>query len=253
MNDRSPDIESASADYASRFAGRAGEYMLSTQSDCVASVLKDYEGGTLLDVGGGHGQLVGLYESLGINYTVQGSDEACFDFALSELKPERKIVSDLRQIPQKDTSVDVVIAVRLITHLDDWQVVLREMCRVARKAVVIDYPPRRSLNVLAPLLFTVKKNIEGNTRTFSNFSRSDFQETFEDAGFHTDMSVNQFFFPMVIHRLLKGRAVSRIIEKLSRMLGLTWALGSPTILRAVRDDGPMAESARPGGAVAREF
>ena len=35
------DLETSSADYASRFAGRAGAYMLQVQSEAVRAVLAD--------------------------------------------------------------------------------------------------------------------------------------------------------------------------------------------------------------------
>ena len=53
-----PDIETSSAAYASRFAGSAGRYLLSVQSRAVVQAIADLPPGTALDVGGGHGQLV---------------------------------------------------------------------------------------------------------------------------------------------------------------------------------------------------
>ena len=48
--------------------------------------------------------------------------------------------------------------------------------------------------------------------------------------------INQFFMPMVVHRVLRGNAIAQFAEKLFRAIGLTWAFGSPAILRAVRTD-----------------
>ena len=50
-----PDIETSSADYASRFSGRAGEYFLEVQAQTVSEALAGLTPGTVLDVGGGPG------------------------------------------------------------------------------------------------------------------------------------------------------------------------------------------------------
>ena len=235
INSANPDIETASPDYESRFAGDAGAYLLSVQRDCVRRAIEPFAGGTLLEVGGGHGQLVELYRELGLRFKIQGSDDACFAYALKSLPQEQRVVSDVRRLPFDDAAFDVVVAVRLITHVADWPTVMQEMCRVAKAAIVIDYPTKRSLNALTPLLFNVKKNIEGNTRTYTNFSPRDFRAVLDSSGFSRDLVVNQLFLPMVVHRVLHGKGPGRAMERFARIAGLTRLLGSPAILRAVRN------------------
>lgn len=230
-----PDVETASADYASRFAGRAGDYMLGVQSELVGRLISPHRGGTLIDVGGGHGQLRGLYDALAMRYTIQGSSGECFA-RLGACGPgESRVVSDLRALPFPDRSFDVVVSVRLIPHLTDWAVVLAEMCRVAGKAVVIDYPSKRSLNALTPLLFPLKKGVEGNTRTYLSFTRGQFRDVLEANGFRIATEIRQFFVPMMLHRATGAPAGLRFAERLARRVGLTRMLGSPALLCAVRD------------------
>ena len=57
LTKETPDIETASDAYAQRFTGEAGRYLLSEQEAAVRAVLADWRGETVLDVGGGHGQL----------------------------------------------------------------------------------------------------------------------------------------------------------------------------------------------------
>lgn len=47
------DIETSSEDYASRFAGAVGAWLLKTQEDATLRMLLPYPGATVLDVGGG--------------------------------------------------------------------------------------------------------------------------------------------------------------------------------------------------------
>ena len=67
----------------------------------------------------------------------------------------------LYKLPVADRSFDLVIAVRLISHVPEWRRLIAELCRVARQAVVIDYPSKSGLNALTPLLFGMKKSVEG--------------------------------------------------------------------------------------------
>ena len=233
--EHAPDVETASEDYASRFAGRAGDYMLGVQSKLVGRLISSHQGGTLMDVGGGHGQLRDLYDGLAMRYTLQGSSGECFS-RLDACRPgESRVVSDLRALPFPDQSFDVVVSVRLIPHLTDWAAVLAEMCRTARKAVVIDYPSKRSLNALTPLLFPLKKGVEGNTRTYLSFTRNQFRDVLEANGFHIAGEIRQFFVPMMLHRATGSPAALQYAERLARGVGLTRMLGSPALLCAVRD------------------
>ena len=230
-----PDIETASADYASRFAGASGQYLLAVQSEKVRELLLPYRGGTLLDVGGGHGQLRELYDDLGFDYTLQGSAEECFSRLGECSARESRVVSDLRALPFANRSFDVVLAVRLVPHLYDWPVVLGEMCRIARRAIVFDYPSKRSLNALTPLLFRVKKGLEKNTRTYRSFSRKELEQELARYGFHVEREFHQFFFPMVVHRMLRGAGPMRFAERVAARIRLTELLGSPALLHAIRD------------------
>jgi SAM-dependent methyltransferase len=233
-NDSHPDIETASLDYASRFSGTAGKYLLGEQTKCVERLISGFKAGSVLEVGGGHGQLIELYRKLGLKFTIHGSHQSCFNNLDDSVSDANTVVSSLRKLPFQSSSFDVVIAIRLITHADDWPKVLAEMCRVARHVVVFDYPTRRSLNGMMPFLFEMKKNIEGNTRTFRNFRKSEFQKILHSSGFQVGTIRNQFFIPMVVHRVLGGSVVSRFAEWIFSSVGATWAFGSPAVMKVVK-------------------
>jgi ubiquinone/menaquinone biosynthesis C-methylase UbiE len=230
----SPDIETSSPGYAARFSGRAGAYLLSVQTENVRDLIAPYSGGSLLEIGGGHGQLVDLYEQLGFAYQIQGSDQACFAYALKNLPPEQRVICNMRKLPFEDSSVDVVVAIRLIAHLEDWEDILHEMCRVARQAVVIDFPALQSLNGLSPLMFDLKRHVEGNTRSYASYSMREIRVPFEKAHFKIERIAKQFFLPIFLHRALKGHALAQGAERMMRAVGITAMLGSPVILRATR-------------------
>jgi ubiquinone/menaquinone biosynthesis C-methylase UbiE len=231
-----PDIETSSAEYAARFAGRAGEYLLATQTRTIAASLAGLSPGTALDVGGGHGQLIDPLTSWGWRVTVHGTDTAC-ETNLRHLHGKVNcpfVLGDLASLPVPDRSFDLVIAVRLLSHVERWQALIGEMCRVARRAVVVDHPSTVGLNALTPLLFALKKSVERNTRTYASFSHSQLRHEFAKHGFETSRVVKQFFLPMVVHRMGGGSALMRGAESACRAVGLTAVAGSPAILRCDR-------------------
>jgi ubiquinone/menaquinone biosynthesis C-methylase UbiE len=140
----------------------------------------------------------------------------------------------LEELPAANLGYDLVIAVRLLSHVQDWSHLVAELCRVARRSVVLDYPSKSGMNALTPLLFGLKKSLEGNTRTYASFSESELRAEFARHGFVIGRSVRQFALPMVVHRVGKGAAPLRWLESLLRVVGLTALIGSPVVLRMDR-------------------
>ncbi len=231
------DIETASEDYAARFAGQAGAFFLDRQTAITLELLGDLPEATVLDVGGGHAQLAAPLAQQGYRVTVTGSDPIC-RARLDRLLPAGCFAyqtCDCLALHFADRSFDVVMAFRLLPHAERWQQLLAEMCRVARTCVVVDYPDRRSSNVLYQLLFAAKKRMEGNTRTFTLFYRSEIAKELARHGFPAPTFRPEFFLPMVVHRKLGHRGLSTLLEGGSRLCGLTGVFGSPIIVRADRE------------------
>jgi SAM-dependent methyltransferase len=232
-----PDIETSSEAYARRFDGEVGAWFLEVQKDLVLDLLTPWPKSRVLEVGGGHAQLAGALAASGYDVTVHGSDPVCRD-RLDRLLPAGSfhfVTGDLPRLPFPDRSFDVVLAVRLLTHMSRWREMAAEMCRVASHAVVVDYPDLQSFNLLYGPLFTWKKAMEGNTRTFLTFRPREVPAELARHGFGRRTFRRQFFVPMVVHRALGRAGVSRAVERVSGALGLTRTLGSPVILRAARE------------------
>ena len=225
------DIETSSDNYATRFAGPAGEWFLKCQADIVLEWMKATPGATILDVGGGHGQLALPLARAGHRVTVAGSDASCRQM-IDDAVTRGEIafdVADLLQLPYADKQFDVVTCIRFLPHCERWNDAVRELCRVARKAVIVDYPTLRSLNVLSRPLFNLKKGIEKTTRPFRLFRRGVINRAFDAHGFRLAASRPQYFWPMVLHRVLNRPALSRVLEAFPRAVGLTLLLGSPIL------------------------
>jgi ubiquinone/menaquinone biosynthesis C-methylase UbiE len=229
-----PDIETASESYARRFAGAAGRYLLSEQADAVRAVLRDWRGGTVLDVGGGHAQLVPLLRPLASQMLVFGSDVRSLERVRREFPDCATASGDLLALPFASRSFDVVVAVRLLPHVRNWPRLLAELCRVSRSTVVIDYPRTTGFNKLTPLLFSLKKRLEGDTRHYRNFRDAEVDDALRVCGFEPRERRPQFVLPMVLHRRARGVAALRAVERAAKHLHITRHLGSPVVLRADR-------------------
>ncbi|MBI1797742.1 MAG: class I SAM-dependent methyltransferase [Candidatus Eisenbacteria bacterium] len=233
------DVDTASDDYATRFAGGVGRWFLAEQARATRALLADLPGGaTVLDVGGGHAQLTPMLLEAGYDVTVVGSGPG----ADRQLRPfiargaVRFATGDLVALPYPDRSFDAAISFRLLPHVTRWRELVAELCRVARRAVVADYPSQRSLNAIGGGLFGVKKGIEKNTRTYTLFAPAEIDAAFAANGWRVTRARPQFLWPMVLHRVLKSAALAGALEAPPRRLGLTRAFGSPVIVRAERRD-----------------
>ncbi len=234
------DIETSSNDYASRFAGATGTWMLGVQEKIALEKLKSGGVSTILDVGGGHGQLAAPLCRAGFDVTVLGSDESC-RARIDELVGSGRcpfVVGNVIELPFDDRGFDAAISFRLLTHCSRWPELVKELCRVARKSVVVDYPTSESLNVIAPALFGAKKRLEGNTRTWRLFRHAEVIEEFARHGFEARSRTGQFFLPMVLHRALKSAPLSAGLEGMCRALGLSRLWGSPVIIEMARKEQP---------------
>jgi len=230
------DVETSTEAYARRFAGPVGAFFLARQAGTTLDLLRPWPGGSVLEMGGGHAQLVGPLVGAGHSVTVYGSDPVCG----ARLEPWTSAgqatfrAGDLLQAPWPDRSFDVVLAFRLLPHVTRWRELIAEMGRLARHAVIVDYPTIRSVNAMSGAFFPLKKGVEGDTRPFTVFRDEDIGEAFAAAGYVAAARRPQFFLPMALHRATGSAALARGLEGGARALGLTSALGSPVILRLER-------------------
>lgn len=225
------DIHSSTEEYAQRFSGSVGEFFLKRQEDSILKLLKDKDIKSVLDVGGGHAQIALPLAKSGYNVTVLGSEQSCSSRLSSALNSNSLAfqVGNLIELPFADRSFDAVISLRFISHCQSWPVLIKELCRVARQVVILDYPPLVSFNILTPLLFKIKRGIEGNTREYTIFKHSEIRREFALNNFRCERKIAQFFLPMGIHRAMKNVGFSKSAEGICKICALTDLFGAPII------------------------
>ena len=231
------DIDSSTEDYASRFSGPVGDYFLGVQADITLRCIASGPGASILDVGGGHAQLAVPLVQNHYKVTITGSDASCRNLLDRRLEAGSFAfdVCDMLALPYDNNAFDYVLAFRLLPHVERWKQLLAEMCRVARTAVIFDYPDIRSSNVFYDLFFSFKKKYEKNTRTFTLFRRAQIAKELQINNFLPPLFKPQFFLPMVVHRSLKSVPLSRGVEAVSRAVLLTHCFGSPVIVKSLKN------------------
>ena len=232
-----PDVGASTAEYARRFRGSVGRWFLEVQAASTLGLLRPLGPALeVVDVGGGHAQLVGPLLEGGHRVVVVGSTAAC-SARLAPWRDDERCrfeVGNLLALPFADGSFDVALSFRTLSHLHDWPRLIGELCRVAKRSVLIDYPSSRSLNVLSEHLFSLKLQIEGNTRTFRIFDPAEVDAEFVRHGYRVVGVEPQFALPMALHRAVRSATVGRALEAPLRAAGFTRRFGSPIILRADR-------------------
>lgn len=234
-----PDLDSSSDRYARRFEGPTGAWLLSCQTAILCDMIAPWPAARVLDVGGGHGQIARALLPRGHRVCVLASSERALGRVRTMTDPALgMVVGSLTALPFADRSFDVVTSFRMLAHVDDWRTHLAELTRVARHAVILDYPIPGGANRLQPLLFGLKKKVEGDTRRFRTIGRRIVHEALDMRGFGEIHETGQFVFPMVLHRALKRPGISAALERAIRACGLSESAGNPVILRAIKTPEP---------------
>jgi SAM-dependent methyltransferase len=228
-----PDVETSSEQYAQRFSGEAGAYLLRVQDEGLRSLLEHArdEGPirSALDVGGGHGQLIEALLDTGADVTIVGSNQICAQRLLNGPYAEKVAYrsAELLALPYDDCSIDLVTSIRLMAHMTHWHVLIAELCRVSAKYVIIDYPTLLGMNALSLATFPLKRAIERDTRIYRSFWPFQINRIFNRHGFRRCVVYKQFTAPMALHRLLGARMAGP--EEALRRIGITRLIGNPVL------------------------
>jgi SAM-dependent methyltransferase len=248
-----PDYHSSLPEYAARFPGALGQWILKIQTDKLLeaitprlaaprmgpSLQTSYD---VIDVGGGHGQVTPTLLELEKRVATVVSDARATDTLtkmLALLPPPcianyTPIVTPLDELPFESGSIPLAVSLRMVCHMHDWRRFVAELCRVTSSQVIIDYPSLQSANYFQHLFFRAKLKVEGNTRSFTVFDDREIAAEFHRHGFTKIRLYRQFAIPLAFHRVIKKPKVSAMAENLFTRVGLTDLIGSPVILSAAR-------------------
>jgi ubiquinone/menaquinone biosynthesis C-methylase UbiE len=234
MENNYPDRHSSSPEYRERFVGVGGRSLIIRQSRALKQLLTKEK--HVLDVGGGHFQVVPLLLDLNCSVVVLGSSEDGNYYlkSVSQYQGVEFRVGDFLQLPFIDKSIEQVISIRQLCHMDNWEQFLGELCRIAKEEVIFDFPVKNSFNFISKIFFGFKKNIEKNTRPFTVFSNSEISEVLDKHGFIIEQTERVHFLPAALFRINSLSIFVDRLEDILSSIGVNSWFGSPALVRATR-------------------
>ena len=127
-------------------------------------------------------------------------------------------------------------------HTPDWRRVVGELCRVARRRVVLDYPALTSAAALQAASRKARAVLSrgGGFRPASApepyrvFSHRAVREALASHGFRITAVERQFVLPIAFHKAIGSRGLTTRVEGLLAAIGLLRLVGSPVTIVAER-------------------
>jgi ubiquinone/menaquinone biosynthesis C-methylase UbiE len=221
-----------------RFGGPIGELVAGTQARVLANLIGTLRNRVILDVGTGTGRAALLLARGGANVTgVDASEEmlaVARQRADAEGVPVRFLTGDAHALNFPDRSFDVAVCLRVIMHAPDWRRCIGELCRVAERLVVVDYPSARSVAAIQARARRLVHALGADTEPYRVFTDREIAEAFAAHGFQIRSVHRQFVLPIAFHKVIGSRRFTKAIEGMLDRAGLLRLFGSPVTLVAER-------------------
>ena len=221
-----------------RFGGPIGELVASTQARVLADFIGRIHDRTILDVGTGTGRAALLLARGGAHVTaVDASDEmlaVARRRAAEQSLRVRFVQGDAHALDFKSRSFDVAVSLRLLMHTPQWRQCLAELCRVADRLVIFDYPSATSAALVQAMTRRVVQAAGGRTEPYRVFTDRTIVRTLERLRFRVRSVHRQFVLPMRFHRAIGSRRFTELSEDLLDRVGLLRLFGSPVTIAAER-------------------
>ena len=139
-----------------RFSGPIGELVAKSQARVLANMVGRIQDREVLDVGTGTGRAAFILALGGAKVTAVDASEEMLAIArqraaeqsLTTIRFQR---GDAHALDFADRSFDAVVSFRVLMHTPQWKRCVAELCRVAERLVIVDYPSAMSVALLESL------------------------------------------------------------------------------------------------------
>jgi ubiquinone/menaquinone biosynthesis C-methylase UbiE len=222
-----------------RFGGPIGELLAETQ----AAILREFAGGTLegqsaLDVGTGTARAALLLAEVGAAVTAVDASPDMLRVAraraVSRGASIRFEVGDAHHLAHPGQSFDLAVSLRVLMHTPNWRQCIGELCRVARRRVIVDFPALGSVAAVQALARRIAETAGVRVEAYRVFSEGEIRRELAVHGFHITRTHRQFVLPIALHKRLGSRRTTERIEGALAAVGLLEAAGSPVTVLAER-------------------
>jgi len=221
-----------------RFGGPIGELIAVTQARVLANMIGRIHERDILDVGTGTGRAALLLARGGAHVTAVDASEEMLAVARQRAAEQKVRVrfkrGDVHALAFPDREFDVVVCLRLLMHAPDWQRSIAELCRVAERLVIVDYPSARSVAAIEVALRRLTHAIGRRTEPYRALTQRAVAEAFDCNGFRIRSVHRQFVLPIALHKAIGSRRFTVWSEDKLDRAGLLKPFGSPVTLVAER-------------------
>ncbi len=219
-----------------RFGGPIGAMVAERQEAVLMRMLgNEIAGRTFLDVGAGTGRASLALAREGGIVTASDASPAMMDVAREKAASLGLTLSfetaDAQALPFSARYFDTVVCFRVLMHVPDWRKALSEICRVARRRVILDVPPSSSLAALSPPMRRATERLGlRDVQAYRTFRLSRLTEDLSAEGFRVVEVHREFVVPLAVHRLIGSRRFSEAVEGALARFGLARRFGAPATI-----------------------
>jgi len=143
-------------------------------------------------------------------------------------------VGDAHALAFPDRAFDAAVCLRVLMHAPRWRTCIAELCRVADRLVVVDYPSAHSTALVQAAARKVTHAFGARTEPYRVFPDGAIDRAFAASGFRVRRRHRQFVLPIALHKLLGSRALTERLEGTLAAVGLLRLAGSPVTVLAER-------------------
>jgi ubiquinone/menaquinone biosynthesis C-methylase UbiE len=232
------DAETARSFDERRFGGPIGDLLASSQAAVLTNVVGRIHDRPILDVGTGTGRAALLFARGGAKVTAIDASEQMLAVARERAAVEGLhvtfAVGDAHALDFRNRAFDVAVSLRVLMHSPRWREALSELCRVAGRRVIFDYPSTRSLAVLQSLGRRIAHRFGARTEPYRAFSDKEIAGALDQCGFRVRSVHRQFVLPIAFHKAMGSRKFTLRVESMLDRAGLLKMFGSPVTVVAER-------------------
>jgi SAM-dependent methyltransferase len=221
-----------------RFGGPIGELVASTQARVLTNMVGRIKDRSILDVGTGTGRAALLFARGGALVTGVDASAQMLAVARQRAAAENARISfqvmDAHALGFPDRAFDVTVSLRVLMHSPRWRKCIAELCRVAERLVILDYPAACSVALVQSVWRGLISSVGVRTEPYQVFSAREIAEALDRCGFRVRSEHRQFVLPIALHKAIGSRRFTTSSEALLERAGLLTRFGSPVTLVAER-------------------
>lgn len=221
-----------------RFSGPVGELLAETQARTLMEFCGPLTGRSAIDVGTGTARAALVLAEAGAQVTAMDASEEMLRVGRARAEsrgvPVRFELGDAHHLAHGDRTFDVAVCLRVLMHAPDWRACVRELCRVSRHQVIVDFPAMGSVAAVQSAARRAARLASVHLESYRVLREASVQREFLSHGFRVTRTHRQFVLPIALHKRLRSRALTERLEGALAGVGLLRLAGSPVTVLAER-------------------